>query len=476
MGISISGDSDWGSYGFDEVDDVSPPDNVGGAEETAVVEEAPPAPAPATQAWQEDSFTGADDTSESSAPMAWSDALSSGETPAACDETLGSFKVPQGVSPDWAPGFEDSGEADGVEASSDTQAADEAEPWSSDWADPAATSTDAEPWSETEAAMDIGGSTEEASGEEKAHGEYEMSPGMKALDIASLSTGPVDVAQRVLAPLAEKLTKASEAAINVAVAAAKAEAEIDAAVRASFAAPGSIMAEDGAVAQAVANAEKEAQALFGDALKLGQKTSQMAESVKSFLENPAVKYGSGGLVGLVGAVSEYNNSTAQTTTGKVVDAALNGAAQTGFALKGGWVGATDATLNLATEYLFGQDGKDVKRGAGGWVSGNLATSIRAVTTLGEAVAMRGENTKGIDEFNQKSLNGDYGLIFKGWSLIGNSEPVRTAGADAIEAVVNGARTVGQVAGAARDAVTQSAQSAAQRGQAALQSFVSRFWH
>ncbi len=384
MGIKIGGDSSPSyDYGDDDVGEAKPYQP-----SSPVQEYEPPQPAPPqVQELQNDGFVG-----PPAPPMVWSDRNDVAPPEASSTQGLASFRLPVGITmePDWM----------------------------------------APPLSEAQ------GSSEAAAPHEAAHhGDHQLSTGMKVLDAAPWVADSVNAVSEGAMALGGKLASASVNAIELARRAEIASILDDALT------PGSLMNAEAAGAR-MTSAAAAAEETFGDALRFGQSTERVAENVKAFLESKAVKVGGTALAGVAGGVIEYEESTAQTVGGKLSDAGLNAGLQSSFA----WAASapvliTDSALNLSTKYLLGEDGEKVNRAAGGFVSGNLATAGRAITSLGEAI-VTGDNT-GIDKFNEKSLKGDYGLIFKGFSEIGNNEWVREKGADAIEYGVEAAKAAGQ---------------------------------
>lgn len=411
MGIRIGGNSTPASYGDDG--DVGDAGDVGEVDASSSAEEAAPPP-PEVQELQNDGFV-----PQAQTPMAWADQSDAAAPEVSADSGLASFKLPQGISyePDFGGVSEGAAPAEAAEAAEAPEAAEKPE----------------------------------------AHegGEEQMPLGLKVLEASSwVPDSTVGLADGGIA-IGGKLAGAAEAGMD----AIKGEAEIANLVDEALSPAGSVVAADVAAARTAAAATA-AEETFGDALKVGQTTERVAEGVKGFLESPLTKAAGAGLGAVAGAVVEYHDSTAQTVGGKAADAGLNAVSQTALTLAGGAVTIADAGLNLTTKYLLGKDGEAVNKAAGGFIGGNLATAGRAITSLGEAV-ITGE-TAGIEKFNEKSLKGEYGYIFQKASELGNSDVVRNAGADAIEATVDGAKAVGRATSNAANAVADAARSTANR--------------
>ena len=103
-------------------------------------------------------------------------------------------------------------------------------------------------------------------------------------------------------------------------------------------------------------------------------------------------------------VEQYATSTAQTQAGKLVDAGINTALQAIAGKKNPVVMAVDAGL----EYVA------VKEGIGE----TIQNSSRAAVTLVEGVITG--DTRGMQSLHEQSLSGEYGVVFRIHSALGES--------------------------------------------------------
>ena len=204
-------------------------------------------------------------------------------------------------------------------------------------------------------------------------------------------------------------------------------------------------------------AEGEAIALTSRSRNLGALAESLGEGVGNFLKSPAVSIAGGALAGLAGGLTQAEKTDTTTEVGRAVDTGLNASLQSAFAIAGGGVSLADTLFNFGTEHVLGNyGGKEINEAAGGGISGNVATALRATTSLGEAIFTG--DTAGIDKFNEASLRGDYGVIFQGYSMIGNSDVVRETGAAVIEGAVDAGRVVVAVDRAVRNTITRAAEN------------------
>ena len=130
------------------------------------------------------------------------------------------------------------------------------------------------------------------------------------------------------------------------------------------------------------------------------------------------------LVAAESAHEEYKHSSAQTTTGKVVDAGLAGA--TNFALTKTPLALVDAGMGLLGSGLsWGGEklGVGGMQDAGEFLKHNkpghtLASGLGGAVTAAEGM-ITGDST-GMENWNKESLAGKHGVILQGYSQIGNA--------------------------------------------------------
>lgn len=109
------------------------------------------------------------------------------------------------------------------------------------------------------------------------------------------------------------------------------------------------------------------------------------------------------------AIDQYNKSTAQTEAGKFIDGVLAGGMDYAVGKSNPVFAALDSGVGAFFEML----------GVEGMSMGDTTnTGIRATVTLVEGVITWDE--KGMEDFHTRSMNGDYGMIFQGWSMIGDA--------------------------------------------------------
>jgi hypothetical protein len=311
------------------------------------------------------------------------------------------------------------------------------------------------------------GATGEKGGEQEG-----LPPGIRALEAASLVPAAVDLGVRTTGLVGAGLDTGAASLLDRPLD----PAQVDAQVRASLAPPNGDVVPAGLASEEVAASRGATSSkALGWALQAGDTLEGWAEAGKGFLENKLVAGGTLGLGMGASAIVAGKETTAQTIPGQGLDVAA--AAGVAYAVgTSGPVGAVDGTLTLITKYLGGASGEALNRAAGGWLSGNVTTGARAIITLGEAIAT-GDNT-GIDEFNRKALAGDYGVIFQYAAKLGNLPAVRNTGANAIEAAVNAAKTVGSAIDTGAKTASQTAATpflAGEAAGAALRQYISGFF-
>jgi hypothetical protein len=137
----------------------------------------------------------------------------------------------------------------------------------------------------------------------------------------------------------------------------------------------------------------------------GTMTASTATTVANVLAGARATFGM--LASIATGVEQYALTTAQTRTGKIVDAALGGAVDMVF----GMVLPEVALLDGALNFLLPKLAPHVKQQAGQFVSGSLGTAVRGAVTVVEAVLTG--NYKGVHDFDARAKSGEYGIVFKG---------------------------------------------------------------
>jgi hypothetical protein len=106
------------------------------------------------------------------------------------------------------------------------------------------------------------------------------------------------------------------------------------------------------------------------------------------------------------AVDQYQKSTATTTTGKVVDAGLAGAADLAFGKANPIVAGVDAVVGAVLP-----DGANIS------IGNTMQTSVRAIVTVGDGLVTG--NERGMATFHDRSKEGQYGPVFRASSEAGD---------------------------------------------------------
>jgi len=112
---------------------------------------------------------------------------------------------------------------------------------------------------------------------------------------------------------------------------------------------------------------------------------------------------------VLNGVWQYGESTSTTTAGKTINAIGAGAVDGVLTKAVPVVAAVDAAASLVLP-------ESVMKKAGGGIGGTLNTSVRAITTVGEGLVTG--DTRGMENFHEKSVKGDYGVVFQAASEAG----------------------------------------------------------
>lgn len=113
---------------------------------------------------------------------------------------------------------------------------------------------------------------------------------------------------------------------------------------------------------------------------------------------------------VLNGVAQYGESTAQTKTGKAVNALGAGVVDGVLTKAVPVVAAVDAAASLLLP-------DSVMKKTGGGINGTLNTSVRVITTTAEGLITG--DTRGMEAFHEKSKKGDYGVVFQAASEAGD---------------------------------------------------------
>jgi hypothetical protein len=152
-------------------------------------------------------------------------------------------------------------------------------------------------------------------------------------------------------------------------------------------------------------------ALMSDIAGMGDYTNKtlftVFEGIPFFQKSMSV----GTALNVVGAVAtgieQFQESTAQSTFFKTTDAVTAGLMDWAIGSGNPLIAVGDSLLGAATKEIFG-----VEINMGSTANG----AAHALNTFVDGVISWDE--QGMQSFHEKSLNGDYGMIIQGWSMIG----------------------------------------------------------
>jgi len=122
----------------------------------------------------------------------------------------------------------------------------------------------------------------------------------------------------------------------------------------------------------------------------------------------ALSHGLEAFAFVMSATGEYMESTDQTTVGKLVDAGGAGAVPLMMAAINPALPVVDGVVGYAFDHGLGVKGISIES--------TEKTAWRAITTLGEGIITWDD--KGMSQFHEKSMHGEYGPIFKAASEAG----------------------------------------------------------